>query len=511
LSYGNDGGAGGHGLRAFLENAGRTVPVLLACFAVFWTAYASLSRTNLDIHGDMVENYAWGIAWQAGYYKHPPLFAWIAAGWFEVFPREEIFYRLLSAVNVTVALAALWRLSRRFLDDRQQILLVATAFFLPPLTFLASNYNATSAMLPFWALTVLFYVRTLERGRVADAVLAGAFAGLAMLVKYHSAVLIMALIAHLLLDRRARALLASPLPWLAALAGLAVLAPHLAWLVGADFPTLRYAADQGDTFGSAVVSAVTFVPVLVLYSLPALLFLATFRRLGDGLPLFAFDQVGRLRGTPEGRAVLAAMVLPVLFTMALAIATRGKLSSLWTIPFFSLLPLGLVLLLPRPAARHAPTLGLLAVAVYCAVLFLVAPFARDATLARARGSAATPLSAIARQAQDIWRERTGRPLEIVAGADATVANAFSFYASDRPFAVQAMSLQATPWVTPAMIERDGALAICRAGDAACIEAADRVLGGADEAVALSVPALAGAGGPRSWDYVLHLRRPGRPS
>jgi len=494
-------------MRAFLEDADRSVPVLLVCFAAFWAVYAVLGTYNLDMHGDMVENYAWGIAWQAGYYKHPPLFAWIAAGWFEVFPREQIFYRLLSSVNVTVALAALWRLSRRFLDDRQQVLLVATAFFLPPLTFLASKYNATSAMLPFWALTVLFYVRTLERGRVVDAVLAGAFAGLAMLAKYHSAALILALVAHLLLDRKARPLLATPLPWLAALTGVAVLVPHLAWLVAMDFPTVRYAAHQGDSLGRALLSVMTFVPVMVLYSLPALLFLAAFRRIGDGLPLIAVGQVVRLRETLEGRAVLAAMVLPVLFTMVLAILTAGTLSSLWTIPFFAVVPLALVLCLPRALARSAPTRGLLLVAIYCAVLLATAPFTRDASLERARSSSATPLAEIARQSQAIWRERTGRPLTIVVGADPVVVNAFSFYASDRPFAVQAMSLQATPWVSPAMIERDGALAICRAGDAACLDAADRLLGGTNEAVALSVPGLPGAGGPKSWDYTLHLRRP----
>ena len=44
-------------------------------------------------------------------------------------------------------------------------------------------------------------------------------------------------------------------------------------------------------------------------------------------------------------------------------------------------------------------------------------------------------------------------------------------------------------------------------DLCFVDAADRFLGGTDEAVALSVPGFPGAGGPPNWDYTLHLRRP----
>jgi len=494
---------------AWTSDPDRTVPALLVLFVLVWTAYSSLSRYNLDLHGDMVENYAWGIAWQLGYYKHPPLFSWIAAAWFEIFPREKIFYHLLASANVGVALLALWRISRRFLDGNQQILLVASAFFLPCLTFLAANYNATSAMLPFWSLTVLFYIRTLERRSAVDAVLTGAIAAAAVLVKYHSVVIPLTLAAHMLIDPRARRLLLSPLPWLATLAGFAVLSPHLVWLVRMDFPTLRYAEAQGDILLDAVTSAASFVPVMLLYALPAFGFLGLLRRPGDGLPVIAVAQITALRATLAGRAFLAALVLPAAFTMILGIITEGKLSSLWTIPFFALLPLPIVLCLPKAAARRAPTQGLLMVAAYSIVLLGIAPFIRDATLDRARSYAAVPLADIAGAGQKVWHDRTGRRLTIVAGTRAPIVNAFAFHAPDRPFAVQAMSLESTPWVTPAMIAADGAMAICDVRDAACVEQARTLLGHIDETTPLSVPAVPGAAGPESWTYTLLLRHPGQ--
>ncbi len=122
---------------------------LIALSVVLWTLYAEITSFNLDLHGDMVENYAWGINWQAGYYKHPPLFAWITAAWFLVFPEGDFAYRLLASVNVAVGLAGLWLLARRLLPERLVLPALCIAFFLPPLTTLAANYNANSGMIPF--------------------------------------------------------------------------------------------------------------------------------------------------------------------------------------------------------------------------------------------------------------------------------------------------------------------------------------------------------------------------
>jgi hypothetical protein len=200
-------------------------------------------------------------------------------------------------------------------------------------------------------------------------------------------------------------------------------------------------------------------------------------------------------------------VLPVVFTLLLALFTGGKLSSLWAIPFFALLPVAIVLCLPKAAARRTPALGLAALAVYCAALLGIAPFVREATLDRARSYSAAPLPLIAREAQEAWRERTGQPLAIVAGDEPAVVNAFSFYAADRPFAVQEMSLQRTPWVTREMIAAEGAMAICDDMDPPCPEHALELLGRVDDTLALTVPATRGAGGPAVWSYTLFMRRP----
>ncbi len=249
--------------------AALAVFLVIVVYVVFWTLQTTLSSINLDAHGDMVENFAWGIGWQLGYYKHPPFFAWMSAVWFLVFPRANVFYYLLSTTSVAVAMWAMWRISTRVFDRNQQILVVASVFFLPPLTFLAQNYNATSAMLPLWALTFLFYLRLIERRSPLDAILLGLIAALAILAKYHSSVLLLAIAAHAMVDREVRPIFRTPLPWLTVLAGGLALTPHLVWMIGNDFITVRYASEQGSgNWTDALAYATRFPLAILLYALP---------------------------------------------------------------------------------------------------------------------------------------------------------------------------------------------------------------------------------------------------
>ena len=66
-------------------------------------------------------------------------------------------------------------------------------------------------------------------------VLLGVALGLALWAKYFMVVLAAPFALFLLLDREARRRLAGPGPWVAAAVALAVMAPHLIWLVQNDF------------------------------------------------------------------------------------------------------------------------------------------------------------------------------------------------------------------------------------------------------------------------------------
>ncbi|MBX3582556.1 MAG: glycosyltransferase family 39 protein [Rhizobiaceae bacterium] len=482
---------------------------LIVAFPVFWTLYASLSRYNLDRMGDMVENFAWGISWQLGYYKHPPFYSWITAAWFSVFPRTDFFYHLLASMSVTVALLAIWRISTRFFTVGQQRALLVAVFFLPPLTFLTRNYNATSAMLPLWAFTFLFYLRVLERRRSLDAVLLGVLGGCAILTKYHSVVLVIAIALHALLDRDVRGLLLTRLPVLAMAAGALVLAPHLWWMWNSDFITVRYASEQGDgNWRDTLIYAARFIPVVFLYSAPMFAVLGFYRRLGDGYPLFSWPQVAEFWTTSQGRALVCVAALPPVITIVLGLALDALVSSLWSIPFFVFIPFFVVALLPRELTSGRRLLAPIAIGAYAVILLVLAPVVRGQSLAASQHNSAVPISGIAQAAQTAWYQVVDGRFAIVAGQSNLYANGTAFYAPDRPYAIQGQSLKLTPWVTKGDIAREGAAFVCNAASQErCEAAATALFGRVDQAVPFSVPAPAGAKKTTNWEMVLLVRNP----
>ena len=160
-----------------LEPVSRTSLWLIVTLSAFWAVYAQLSNYNLDLYRDMLENHGLGIRWQWGGDKHPPLFGWLTASWFAIFPRSDLSYRVFAALNIGITLLLTLQVARRFLAPAMQQALVLSALVSPLLGFQAMTYNANAAMLPFWAAVILFYFRLWENRRLIDAAALGALAG----------------------------------------------------------------------------------------------------------------------------------------------------------------------------------------------------------------------------------------------------------------------------------------------------------------------------------------------
>src|SRR5882762_217046 len=119
------------------KRRGRTVIVVLAAYWAVWTVYAVVAKASQDFHFDMGEMVAWSREITFGTPKHPPLPAWLAGAWFSIFPLTTWAYDLFA-----VGLA----------------LLTLVPFF----NFHALKFNANSAMMPWWALTTWFFLRSFE-------------------------------------------------------------------------------------------------------------------------------------------------------------------------------------------------------------------------------------------------------------------------------------------------------------------------------------------------------------
>ncbi len=84
--------------------------------------------------------------------------------------------------------------------------------FVPFYNFHALRFNANAVLIPFWALTTWFFLRSFDTRRAGWAVLAGAGAAAAMLGKYWSIFLLAGLAIAAVTDPRRSAYLRSPAP-----------------------------------------------------------------------------------------------------------------------------------------------------------------------------------------------------------------------------------------------------------------------------------------------------------
>jgi 4-amino-4-deoxy-L-arabinose transferase-like glycosyltransferase len=434
----------------------RAVLVVLAVYWLVWTAYATVSKAPQGLHADMTEIIAWSRDLALGYLKHPPLAAWLAAGWFAVMPMAEWSYYALAMLMPVAALWIAWRLMADYLDAEKRVVGLALLTLVPFFNFHALKYNVNTVLMPLWAMTTLWFLRSYRTRDAGTAALAGVGAALSMYGKYWSVFLLAGLVVAALVDRRRGTYFRSPAPWITVAVGLIVMAPHLRWLIDSHFAPFSYAmtihgekslavaakSAAGYLGGSLGYVALPLVIVLVMARRPAVLADAAWPN-GDDLRLAA-----------------AAFWVPLLLPVIAAIAGKTEITSLWSMPAWTLLP---VLLLSPPALSIRPieTERLLGIAVAVPLVMLIASpaiawFTRDK---------AQPAEAQARLlAQEVdrdWKNLTPEPLRFV-GGEADLAYGVVTWSADRPRALTDM-----PAPPAAELKRDGFVIVCFADDTGC--------------------------------------------
>ncbi len=215
----------------------------VAAHAVLWTAALTMVKGTQDLHFDVAEAYAWGQEWLLGYGKHPPLSGWIAGLWFRLFaPTDWAAYGLAMA-TVGVGMLICWRIALRVVDPRRAFLTLVMLALYPIFNFKGYKYNADLVQLVTLPLLVLAYLEAFEKRTARAGLLLGIAAALAVLTKYWVVTMIGAIGLAALLHPARQGFLRSPAPWVAIVALLAGLAPHLYWLKQVDFAPFTYAGD----------------------------------------------------------------------------------------------------------------------------------------------------------------------------------------------------------------------------------------------------------------------------
>ena len=460
----------------------RTMALVLAGYCGLWTLYGAIAKGSQDIHFDMGEMVAWSREAGWGTPKHPPFGAWLVRAWFTLFPRADWAYYLFAMALTGVALWIAWKISQRYLDADKCIVGIALLTLVPFFNFHALKFNANTVMMPLWAATTALFLRSFETRHAGIAVLAGIAAAAAMLGKYWSVVLLAGLGLAALADSRRATYFASPAPWLTIAAGLAALAPHVAWLYAHDFTPFTYAMESHPgTLAETVRSGFSYVAGAAAYvALPVLLAAVASR------PTLAALRDTVWPHTPERRLALLAFVLPLVLPAVLAVAAHAMVISLWSMASMTLLPVVLLssphVKLPAVAARRLVGLALALPLIALAASPLVAVVIHRQGVPHH----ATHYRLVAHEVERVWAQTTDRPLRFV-GSYNNLLYGMLFYLPERVSPLEIVTPRLTPWIDATEVARDGIALVCPVDQAPCLQA-------------LGTRAAEGpaAGGAREW-------------
>ena len=442
----------------------RTVIGVLTAYVVLWTFTGTLIKANQDIHYDMAGVAAWSRELALGYPQHPPLAPWLVRGWFNVFPVADWSYYLLGMACAGIALWCAWRVFARFLQDEVRVLALALLTLVPFYNFHALKFDHNVVLLPLWAATTLWFVRSFETRTAGWAVLAGAGAAAAMLAKYWSIYLLAGLALAALIDSRRGAYFRSAAPWVTVTVGALLIAPNIAWLMANDFEPMHYAVGVHTpaSFGATVRSVAGYLAGTAGYAaLPILLILTVSR------PTLAALQDVLKPQEPARRFAATAFWTPLLLPAVVVLATGLELNPVWSISGFTLLP---VVLLSSPLISVSQTATRAMVTLAVVIPPLMAVAAPGLAIVNHRTGAITPTAAhgrlLAQKVEQEWRRISDQPLRLI-GGDLDLANVVAFYLPDRPSTFPVSEPQLAPWANDERIVRDGIAIVCHATGSLC--------------------------------------------
>ena len=305
------------------------------------------------------------------YFDHPPLASY-GIGLTTAIFGSTTFGIKLSAVLWSLGLNLLWaRLVLDMYDDRRLAFWSLLALNLTLLYQVLGIGPAPDApLLLGWVGTIWAVWQASRSGQARWWLLAGVFAGLALLGKYSAVLLGPALLLYLVITPSQRRWLRTPWPWVAMLIAAAMFTPVVWWNAQHDWASFAFQGSRrvGQMGGFKLRFFFLLLLTQVLLVTPWLF----------GLSLQAFWQATRdsFAGRTDARTrlLLASAAVPLLLFTLVSLRSHAKLN--WLAPaWWSLIVLGMVAVLERgiSARRLAWGLGSSAAVLVVALVVMLTP------------------------------------------------------------------------------------------------------------------------------------------
>lgn len=446
------------------ENSSRsrwTYGLFAALHTLGWFLVACLSQSNAPF--DHIEMVYWGHEWQWGYYKHPPLTAWLAELASQLFGNRVWPVYLLSVMCILGCFQAVWRLGRGVLSPWSAVL--AVLLITPSVYFgwSSTEFNNNISAKVCWAMFILCLYRGIHRGGYGWWLSTGLWLGGAVLSKYDAGLLLLSCAGFSLVHASARQRWKTAGPWLMVLTTAIVISPHLWWMWSNDFATLQYLKARvgaKPTVIGHLLNPLGFLGAQLAAVAPCLLLASLIlrwplkRRVLEGEPEFA-------------RQYLTWVLLgPVVLACLFSAVSGGRLRSMWGAAMFTYMGAVLLLWFEHRTDRLAIRRFLLC-AAGLGLLMALGASGRNALGGYYRDKVSRvdfPGERLSRQVREIWSQQTSAPLKYT-GGDWWLCGNVGAYLSERPSVYTDLNERLAPWMNDAEFKRQGGMILWQEPDA----------------------------------------------
>ena len=405
----------------------RLLGAILLLHLVLWTLVPDLLYSVLPL--DSLEAVAWGSGFSLGNAKHPPLTGWVAGLTAGATGHADWPIYLLSQICVAGGMACIYLLAREFFGREESALAALSQEFVLYYNVTSPEFNVNMPMLLLWPAAALFFVRAYRRDMIRDWILLGIACGLCFLCKYYSALLFAAFGVFLLISKERRWLFLGAGPWIAAGAFFVVILPHAMWALTGGLAMMEAYVEKRMTAGGSVSWFRRHIlNVLTILGNAVMVFL---------IPYVAFRVSKREKprvpsvgaGTRREALVFAVTMIGVPLSALTVIGlSGGNIRAMWLDPLF--FSLGILMVSLFPAEWTANQQKWFRIATLFA-FSLAITYVTVAGIVHTTHRKSFPAKDFTKKISAMYSERTGKPLEIVAG-NAWTAGMFRQYAPGHP-------------------------------------------------------------------------------
>ncbi len=402
---------------------------------------------------------------QWGYYKHPPLQAWLLQFVTHIFGHSGYGYFGLSALTTGIAIWAIYKTARLFTTRTKALLAALLCEGILYFNFLSPEFNPNVLQLMTWALCSYAFSNAILRGKLKYLLLSGFFFALGCYAKYSIALLGLGFILFVFTHKDTRRVLGTAAPYLSLLIYAAILSPHILWLFEHDFLPFTYALSRSEA--AKDISERLFFPLKF-----------TGAQLLDMAPMLTlcltlFDH--RLPAQPttglKNRLLAFLAFAPLGLNAVISLITGHKALDMWGMPYLSFIPLWILVHAPIDVCeKKMRAFGL---AWGCCFVLPLLAFYISVVYGTSMGFKPLrghfPGSALSQFIHQKWNEqvgKTGIPLTTII-SDSWIGGNIALYSPDinnRPHVFIDGNSTISPWINPKELRNNGAVVVWRDHD-----------------------------------------------